>query len=107
MSLFHRFLCSAATALSLAGATAASAEPAAPLTFIGAGQLPTGAMFQGTEIGGLSELLAIGPNRYIALVRAYSAGVGNDIRLFVTDSANATDVRGLDTLKKRQVPCDA
>ena len=81
MGLFHRFLCSTAAALTFAGATAASAEPAAPLTLMGAGQLPTGAMFQGTEIGGLSGLdYDPAHDRYVAI--SDNRGVHGPVRFY-------------------------
>ncbi|MEI7969634.1 MAG: esterase-like activity of phytase family protein [Betaproteobacteria bacterium] len=43
---------------------------------------------------GLSELLAVSETRFIAVERAFAYGVGNTIRLVLTDLSGATDVSG-------------
>lgn len=47
---------------------------------------------------GLVELLAVGDGRFVAMERAYASGVGNSIRLYLTDTAGATDVSSLSSL---------
>lgn len=52
----------------------------------------------GAANNGLSGLLAYAPRRYIALERAYSAGHGNVIRLYLTTTRGARDVDGQDRI---------
>jgi hypothetical protein len=52
----------------------------------------------GSTDNGLTELLAIGERRFIALERSYVQGMGNRIRLYLTDASAATDVSGLNAL---------
>lgn len=47
---------------------------------------------------GLVELLAVAPNTFIALERAFSTGVGNSIRLYLTTTRGATDVIGAESI---------
>ncbi|ROO31409.1 esterase-like activity of phytase family protein [Salinisphaera japonica] len=53
----------------------------------------------GFATNGLSELLAIAPDTYIALERSFSTGIGNDIRLYLTHTHGATDVSGRDSIR--------
>lgn len=48
---------------------------------------------------GLSELFALDENRFIAIERAFAAGVGNTIRLVLTDLTGASDVLGMASLE--------
>ena len=50
---------------------------------------------------GLVDLLPLSPTRMLALERGFSTGVGNDVRLYLVDTAGATNVRGL-----RALPAD-
>ncbi|MDB5999455.1 MAG: sorting domain protein, partial [Rhizobacter sp.] len=52
----------------------------------------------GSADNGLTELLAVGERRFIALERSYVQGMGNRIRLYLTDASTATDVSGLNAL---------
>ncbi|WP_158583482.1 esterase-like activity of phytase family protein [Salinisphaera sp. Q1T1-3] len=52
---------------------------------------------------GLSEMLTLGPHRYIALERAFIPGVGNRIRLFRTTTRGATDISGRDSIRGGQI----
>ncbi len=92
-------------------ASLATGSPVRVLTLDGATGKPSGQYVYITEpvagppkpaggfaTNGLSELLAVGPQTFIALERSYSAGVGNDIRLYLTSLQGASDVSGLDTL---------
>ncbi len=54
----------------------------------------------GFRTNGLVELLSTGPDRLLALERSYTAGVGNDIRIYDVALAGATDVAGRKRLKK-------
>jgi len=56
----------------------------------------------GPADNGVPEILALDADRLLLLERAYAAGVGNMIRLFVVDLRGATDVSGFDSLKGRQ-----
>ncbi|MEF7613664.1 esterase-like activity of phytase family protein [Aquincola sp. MAHUQ-54] len=60
--------------------------------------IPTAPVGGGSADNGLVELLAVGEGRLLALERSYAAGVGNNIRLYLTDTAGATDVAGLSSL---------
>lgn len=42
---------------------------------------------------GLVELVSLGPNRLLSLERSFTAGVGNDIKIFQVSLDGATDVR--------------
>ncbi len=52
----------------------------------------------GFVVNGLVELLPLGPTQVLALERNFSTGVGNDARVYLVDTAGATNVRGLPTL---------
>jgi len=52
----------------------------------------------GTRANGLVELLALGPDRLLALERAYVAGSGNFVTLFEVDLAGASDVSNVVSL---------
>lgn len=52
----------------------------------------------GFAVNGLVDLLALSPTRLIAMERNFSSGVGNDARLYLVDTAGATNVRGLRAL---------
>jgi len=47
---------------------------------------------------GLPELLALSDTRFLAVERAFASGVGNTIRLVLTDTIGATDVSGVASL---------
>lgn len=47
---------------------------------------------------GLPELLALSDTRFLAVERAFASGVGNTIRLVLTDTSGATDVSGIASL---------
>ncbi len=47
---------------------------------------------------GLVDLLALDRHRLLSLERAFSAGIGNTIRLFEVSLAGATDLQGLESL---------
>ncbi len=47
---------------------------------------------------GLVELLSIGKNKYIAVERAFSVGVGNDIKLYLTSTHDASNVKTRDSI---------
>lgn len=47
---------------------------------------------------GLPELLALSDTRFLAVERAFASGVGNTIRLVLTDTTGATDVSGISSL---------
>ncbi|MGI8693733.1 MAG: esterase-like activity of phytase family protein, partial [Geodermatophilaceae bacterium] len=49
-------------------------------------------------VNGLVDLLPLSPTRMLALERGFSTGVGNDVRLYLVDTAGATNVRGLRAL---------
>jgi hypothetical protein len=53
----------------------------------------------GLETNGLSELLAVDEDLFIAVERSYSAGSRLSIRLYLTRAAGATDVSALDALQ--------
>jgi len=53
----------------------------------------------GLETNGLSELLAVEEDLFIAVERSYSAGSRLSIRLYLTRTAGATDVSTLDALE--------
>jgi len=48
----------------------------------------------GFAVNGLVELLSLSPTRLIAMERGFSTGAGNDVRLYLVDTAGATNVRG-------------
>jgi endonuclease/exonuclease/phosphatase family metal-dependent hydrolase len=50
----------------------------------------------GFRVNGLSDLLALDRNRFLALERQFAVGVGHRVRLFLVDLSDATDVSGLD-----------
>ena len=52
----------------------------------------------GFSTNGLVELLALDDEKFLALERAYSAGFGNSVDLYLYDVSKATDVSGLDSL---------
>lgn len=47
---------------------------------------------------GLVELLPLSPTRLLAMERSFSTGVGNDVRIYLVDTAGATDTLGLPAL---------
>ncbi len=47
---------------------------------------------------GLVEILSLGKERFLAVERAFSTGVGNTIRIFLADLSRATNVRRLDSI---------
>lgn len=52
---------------------------------------------------GLSEMLAVDENQFIAVERAFADGIGNTIRLYRTQiAADTTDVQQLNSLKNTQ-----
>ncbi len=52
----------------------------------------------GFVVNGLVELLPLGPTRLLAMERSFSTGVGNDARVYLVDTAEATNVRGVPKL---------
>jgi 3-phytase/alkaline phosphatase D len=52
---------------------------------------------------GLVELLWLGNEAYLALERAFATGVGNDIRLYLTSTRDATDVQDLDSIQGQPI----
>jgi 3-phytase/alkaline phosphatase D len=50
---------------------------------------------------GLVELLPLTPTRLLAMERAFSSGVGNDVRIYLVDTAGATNTLGV-----RALPAD-
>lgn len=56
---------------------------------VAAAPIPEGAF----NTNGLVELLTIAPNTMIAVERSFSVGVGNSIKLFLTSTNGATNVR--------------
>jgi len=53
----------------------------------------------GRGMNGLSAVLALDSDRLLALERSYSDGVGNSVRLYDVDLAQATDVSGVPSLQ--------
>ncbi len=45
-------------------------------------------------VNGLVDVLPLSPTRLIAMERSFSVGAGNDVRLYLVDTAGATNVRG-------------
>jgi 3-phytase/alkaline phosphatase D len=52
---------------------------------------------------GLVELLSIGKGKYIAVERAFSVGVGNDIKLYLTTTGGATNVKKRDSIDGKKI----
>jgi len=52
---------------------------------------------------GLVELLAVGDGRFLALERSFASGVGNNIRLYLTEIGDATNIAGISSLKGQSV----
>ena len=57
----------------------------------------------GFATNGLVELLTFDNERFMALERSYSTGVGNTVRLFLTATKHATDVRAMDSIAQRKI----
>ncbi len=53
---------------------------------------------EGFSVNGLVDVLPVGPTRLVAMERSFAEGVGNDARLYLVETARATDVRGLPAL---------
>lgn len=51
------------------------------------------------SLNGVVEILALGGMEYLVMERSYSVGVGSSIRIFLVDSAGATDVLDVSSLK--------
>lgn len=66
-----------------------------PLDAIPAKPIPP----SGSADNGISELLAAGPNSYLAVERAFITGVGNSIRVYSFDTRGATNVLNRKSLK--------
>lgn len=49
-------------------------------------------------VNGLVDIFALSPTRMIAMERSFSVGAGNEARLYLVDTAGATNVRGLPPL---------
>jgi endonuclease/exonuclease/phosphatase family metal-dependent hydrolase len=49
---------------------------------------------------GVSEILAIGDHRLLAVERSFSAGVGNRVRLYLVDLDGATNIEDIDSLAR-------
>lgn len=47
---------------------------------------------------GVSEIVSIDENRLLVIERAFSAGVGNRVRLFLVDLRQADDIQGIEAL---------
>ncbi len=56
----------------------------------------------GLETNGLADLLAVDEDLFVAVERSFSAGSRLSIRLYLTQTAGATDVSALDTLRKAE-----
>ncbi|TMV86729.1 esterase-like activity of phytase family protein [Thioclava sp. BHET1] len=52
---------------------------------------------------GISEILALGPDRYLVMERSWSQGVGDDIRLYLATTEGATEVTGQAHVELSQV----
>ncbi|WP_062268409.1 esterase-like activity of phytase family protein [Endozoicomonas arenosclerae] len=52
---------------------------------------------------GLVELLSLGPGYFIAVERAFSVGKGNSIRLYLTNTHTASNVKKLDSIEGKSV----
>lgn len=52
----------------------------------------------GFAVNGLVDVLPLSGTRSVAMERSFSVGVGNDARLYLVDTAAASNVRGLPTL---------
>jgi len=48
----------------------------------------------GFSTNGLVDVLPLSPTRLVAMERAFAVGAGNDVRLYLVDTAGATNVRG-------------
>jgi hypothetical protein len=70
------------------------AEYAYPVDAIPVAPVPASA----SADNGLVELLAVGEGRFLALERSFASGVGNNIRIYLTETAGASDVSGLASL---------
>ncbi|OZG70270.1 hypothetical protein BTA51_27120 [Hahella sp. CCB-MM4] len=57
--------------------------------------IPTGSF----STNGLVELLSVAPHTFIAMERSFSVGVGNSIRLYLTTTLGASNVKGLDSIE--------
>ncbi len=53
---------------------------------------------EGFRIGGLVELLALGPGRLLALERQFAVGAGFSLRLYAVGLSGATDISQFDSL---------
>jgi len=62
---------------------------------VSAQSIPEGAF----NTNGLVELLTIAPQTMIAVERSFSVGVGNSIRLYLTSTRGASNVRRIDTVE--------
>ncbi len=60
--------------------------------------VPAGAF----STNGLVELLAVSPNYFVAVERSFSVGVGNSIRLYVTTTEGASNVKRVDSISKKK-----
>ncbi|MBV8931151.1 MAG: esterase-like activity of phytase family protein [Kutzneria sp.] len=59
-----------------------------------------------SDTNGVSSILAydpVDPTRYLAVERAYAAGVGNKVRVYETDTTGATNVRDLSSLAGAEI----
>ncbi|MBY5378361.1 esterase-like activity of phytase family protein (plasmid) [Rhizobium leguminosarum] len=54
----------------------------------------------GGNDNGLSEMIALDDHRLIAVERSFAQGFGNNVKLFMMDLADATDVSGIASLAK-------
>ena len=58
----------------------------------------------GFAVNGLVELLSVdNDSKFLALERSFSAGVGNNLRLYEVDISDATDVSNLDSIEGIEV----
>lgn len=49
-------------------------------------------------VNGVVDILPLSPTRMIVMERSFSVGAGNDVRLYLVDTAGATNVRGMQAL---------
>jgi len=65
---------------------------------VAAEPIPAGAF----STNGLVELLTIAPGKMIAIERSFSVGVGNSIKLFLTTTYGATNVKRISAIDERR-----
>lgn len=60
--------------------------------------IPNASNNGGKAMIGLSEMASLGDGRLLTVERSFAEGVGNTIKIFMIDLANATDVSSIDSL---------